>query len=160
MNFSENGLTISPGCYDPGDLLSDWEWIFADGPLFPVMVTAMGDVFATCPKGCVYYIDVVAGTIEKECDNEDILQHLISDYEFIVNRLFSQRVSELQQAGMFLQQGEVYGYKKPLVLGGEDVLDNYEPTDVSVHISIHGQLHRKIKDLPDGTPIDSITFTD
>lgn len=141
MNFSENGLTISTGCYDPHDLLSDWGWIFDDGPLFPVMVTAMGDVFATCPQGCVYYIDVVAGTIEKECDNEDILHHMLSDYEFIVNRLFSQRVLELQQAGIFLQEGEVYGFKKPLALGGEDSLDNYAPTDAAAHISLHGQIH-------------------
>ena len=145
MNFSENGLTISPDCYDPTDLLSDWGWIFDAGPLFPVMVTAMGDVFASCPRGCIYYIDVVAGTIEKECDNEEILQHLISDYEFIINRLFSQRVSELQQAGIFLQQGEVYGFKRPLALGGKDELDNYQPTDAEEHVSLHGQLHNPNK---------------
>lgn len=145
MNFSSGGLILSDDSYDPRTLLSDWEWIFEKGPLFPFMVTAMGDVFATCPAGCVYFINVVSGTIEKETDDENTFHALLSDWEFMVNKLFSQRVLELQQAGIFLQHGEVYGFKKPLALGGKDALDNYQPIDAAEHISLHGQLHGKNK---------------
>ena len=48
------------------------------------------------------------------------------------------------------------GYKKPLFLGGEDVLGNLEPTDMDVYWSVSGQLLAKIRSLPVGTKIDDV----
>jgi len=49
-----------------------------------------------------------------------------------------------------LAPGECYGCKTPLSLGGQLEEDNFERTDLQVHYSILGQLHRQTKHLPPG----------
>jgi len=57
---------------------------------------------------------------------------------------------------MTLQPSQVYSHKQLLVLGGADDIENVEASDVSVHISIHGQVHQQVRDLPEGTPVSEI----
>jgi hypothetical protein len=45
------------------------------------------------------------------------------------------------------------GYRKPLFLGGRDEIDNLEVSDLDVYWHIVGQLIRKTKGLPEGTPV-------
>ncbi|MEO7213444.1 hypothetical protein [Mucilaginibacter sp.] len=46
--------------------------------------------------------------------------------------------------------------KNSLLLGGEDILEEYEVSDLDVHWHIHDQIYNQIKDLPPGTKINSI----
>jgi len=48
---------------------------------------------------------------------------------------------------------ECVGYRKPLFLGGTDELENLEISDVDVYWHVVGQLIRKTKGLPEGTPV-------
>lgn len=52
--------------------------------------------------------------------------------------------------------GKCVGFKRPLFLGGDSVVDNLEVIDEEVYWSIHGQLRAQTKDLPPGTSIGSI----
>lgn len=45
------------------------------------------------------------------------------------------------------------GYKKPLFFGGNDEIDNLEISDLDVYWHVMGQLIRKAKGLPPGTPV-------
>ena len=63
-------------------------------------------------------------------------------------------------AGLSLPEHHVYSHKQPLVLGGEDSVENYEATDVRLHLSLMGQIHEQVKDLPEGTPIGEIEIKD
>lgn len=65
-------------------------------------------------------------------------------------------VGDLLTAGLSLRPGECFSFKIPPALGGEFTPDNFEPTDLQVHFNLLGQVHRQIKDLPPGTPIDEI----
>jgi hypothetical protein len=47
------------------------------------------------------------------------------------------------------------GYKKPLFLGGADTVDNLEISDIDVYWHILGQMIRKTRGLPPGTPVRS-----
>jgi hypothetical protein len=67
-------------------------------------------------------------------------------------------IAELKADGKKLETGQVYSYKKPIVLGGDYSPDNFEPTDIEVHFSFAGQIHRQVKDLPPGTKINSVKF--
>lgn len=49
-------------------------------------------------------------------------------------------------------------YKKPLFLGGSDTLDNLEPMDLEVYWVLISQLLAKVRGLPIGTPINSISI--
>ena len=50
----------------------------------------------------------------------------------------------------------MFSFKHPPALGGTAAVDNLEPTDLEVHFSLTGQLHRQIAELPEGTPIERI----
>ncbi len=51
-----------------------------------------------------------------------------------------------------------YSCKTPLSLGGQLEAENFERTDLQVHYSRLGQIHRQTKDLPPGTKIGRIKF--
>jgi Domain of unknown function (DUF1851) len=48
------------------------------------------------------------------------------------------------------------GYQKPLFLGGADEIWNVELSDLDVYWHVVGQLVRKTRDLPPGTPIRAV----
>lgn len=155
MPITMNDLTISPDGVDMETLLDDWSWAMPE-QWRPVLLTAMGDVFAQGDSGSVYFVDMVEGTITPIADDGPSFQSLLKDTQFVTDHLFPSRITNLREAGKALAPKHVYSHKQPLVLGGEDDVDNVEVTDVSVHISIHGQIHRQVADLPDGASIDSV----
>jgi hypothetical protein len=69
-----------------------------------------------------------------------------------------QLVGDILALGITRASHECFGFKKPPVLGGEYDPSNFEPTDISVHFSVLGQLHEQVKDLPEGTPISNINI--
>jgi hypothetical protein len=155
MPITMNDLTISPQGIDFPSLLNDWTWAMPE-PLRPVLLTAMGDAFAQGESGAVYFLDAVAGEIEPVADDGAAFQELLRDNAFVTGHLYPSRIVHLRKAGMTLGPQQVYSHQRPLMLGGTEDDDNVEVTDVSVHLSLHGQIHEQIKDLPEGTPISDI----
>ncbi|MCA9037006.1 MAG: DUF1851 domain-containing protein [Planctomycetaceae bacterium] len=155
MPITMNDLTISPKGIDMDSLLSDWTWVMPE-PLRPVLLTAMGDAFAQGESGAVYFVDTVGGDIRVVADDGASFQSLLRNSQFVSDHMFPSRIGQFRNAGMKLGPGQVYSHKQLLVLGGDDDIENVEVADVSVHISIHGQVHRQVKDLPDGAQISEI----
>jgi hypothetical protein len=155
MPITMNDLTINPQGIDFTRLLSDWKWAMPE-PMRPVLLTAMGDAFAQGESGQVYFIDVVDGSIRTVAEDGPSFQSLLRNSKFVTDHMFPARIVEFRTAGMTLQPKQVYSHKQPLVLGGADEIENFETVDVVVHISIHGQVHRQVRDLPEGTPISEI----
>lgn len=48
------------------------------------------------------------------------------------------------------------GYRVPLFLGGEDVIDNLEIVERQFYAEFCGQLLEKVRNLPEGTPVSEI----
>ncbi|MDX1930794.1 MAG: DUF1851 domain-containing protein [Pirellulaceae bacterium] len=155
MPITMNDLTINPNGVDLDQLLSEWTWAMPE-PLRPVLLTAMGDVFAQGESGAVYFVDMIEGNIRNVAEDGESFQLLLRDNQFVTDHMFPSRIVQFRKAGMTLQPAQVYSHKHLLVLGGMDDIDNVEATDVAVHVSIHGQVHRQVKDLPAGTPISEI----
>jgi hypothetical protein len=155
MPITMKDLTINISGLDAESLLDDWKWAMEE-PLTPVLVTAMGDVFAQGESRAVYFLDAVSGTIEHVADDGSEFQALLKDTAFVSARMYPSRIVEYRQAGLQLGPHEVYSNQQPLVLGGEDSVDNVEATDLAVHLSLHGQIHEQVKDLPPGTPVSEI----
>jgi Domain of unknown function (DUF1851) len=65
-------------------------------------------------------------------------------------------VAALKLGGIKLGPGQCYSYKIPPVLGGKIEASNFDATDLLVHLSILGQIHHQVKDLPSGTSIKDI----
>ena len=58
-----------------------------------------------------------------------------------------------------LTDSECVGYKIPLYLGGKDVIDNLEKSDMEVYWTISAQLMRQTKDLPEGAIVNRIEIS-
>lgn len=155
MTFTLNDLTINPERVNLNALLDDWTWAMPE-PLHPVLLTALGDIFAQSESGAVFFIDTIEGNITKVAEAGPAFQSLLTDSEFINDHFFPSRIMELRDVDIFLYPQQVYSHQKPLVLGGEDDIDNIEVTDVAVHVSILGQIHRQVKEVPNGAPITDI----
>lgn len=155
MPITMSDLTISPQGIDMSTLLSEWEWAQIE-PMTPVLLTAMGDVFAQGSSKAVYFLNATSGIIEKVAENGDVFQNLLRDPRFVTERMLPARILQFRKAGIQLGTGEVYSHTHPLVLGGEDSESNVSATNISVHLSILGQIHQQVKDLPEGTEITDI----
>ena len=155
MSLTLEDLTIDPEGIDPVTLLTDWEWAM-ESLMLPVLITAMGDVFAQADSGEVCFVDIVGGEVIPVCDSTEAFEEALDDDEFIEEFFYPQRVQELQATGLKLSGRSVFSHKLPLVVGGEDELANFETADAIIHVSIHGQIHRQVKDLPDGAEIGEI----
>ncbi|WP_417377715.1 T6SS immunity protein Tdi1 domain-containing protein [Gimesia sp.] len=159
MEITLNDLTINPEGVDIDELLQDWTWAMSE-PMRPVLLTALGDLFAQGDSGAVYFVDVIEGEIRTVAEDGTTFEDLLSDAEFVADHFFPARVLELRDAGIQLEANQVYSHQQPLVLGGNDELENYETSDVSVYISIQGQIHEQVKDLPEGTVISDVEIED
>lgn len=155
MKLTTNDLTVSPEGFDRAMFLSSWKWA-VDEPLFPVLLTAMGDVFAQGSSGQVYFIDTCAGLVEMVADDGEEFRTLLSNPDFVNRRLCPQGVGDLRSEGLVLGPGQCYSHKQPLCLGGRDALENVDMVDMSVHVDMMGQIHHKIKDRPPGTKIHDV----
>lgn len=79
----------------------------------------------------------------------------INDMEnMLANDIFTQvlKHSNLKSIGY----NECLGYKMPLFMGGNDVVENYQLIDIEVYWETQYQLYEKVKNLPVGTIIKSI----
>jgi len=153
-----NDLTVNFSHLDREALLAEWRWLIGPSKQ-PILVAAIGDAYVQDPDdGSVHLLDVGGGALEQIADSVDEFRGLLADKEFVTVSFVPSTIVALRDEGKVLGPGQVYSYIKPPVLGGTYSTSNMEPTDVSVHFGILGQIHRQVKDLPEGTPISSIVI--
>lgn len=59
-----------------------------------------------------------------------------------------------------LQIRQFYSFEIPPVLSGQYYVGNVTPLDIEVNYSFLADIHRQIKDLPEGTKINSVRYDD
>ncbi|MFD0999952.1 T6SS immunity protein Tdi1 domain-containing protein [Ohtaekwangia kribbensis] len=138
-------------------LIADWKWLIGENKT-PVLVTSIGDIFLKDDKDKIYWLNVGEGTVAVAADNVGEFKEKLQDHEQVNHWFLVDLVAALKKAGLELDKGEIYSYIKLPVLGGDYTVDNFEVTSMEVHFSFAGQIHRQVKDLPDGTKINAIKF--
>jgi hypothetical protein len=152
-------LTVDFRHLDRRSLLQEWEWLIGSTKL-PILLTASGDAFVQdVEDGSVYVLDTGDGSIHRVASSVENFQSLLGKRDFVANYFAVQMVGDLVAGGQHLSPGQIYSYKQPLVLGGECVLDNIERTDIAIHFSIAGQIHRQVAGLPAGTHVAGASIT-
>jgi hypothetical protein len=106
----------------------------------------------------VHFLDTYAGTVTKIADNGEAFRARLQDASFVTEYMHPEKIAELRAAGLNLTPGKCYSQNVPLVLGGQDIPDNYAACDIDVHVDIAGQIHKQVKGLPDGTQIAGINM--
>lgn len=155
MHITWNELTVDFQKHGAENLLEEWRWLLGDSMQL-LLVSALGDMFLADDKGHVHWLDAGAGRSEQIADSPEEFKRLMQQRENADQWFVPELVGDLLASGKRLAPGECYSWKKPPGLGGEMEPDNFEPTDLSVHFSILGQIHRQVKDLPPGTRISEI----
>jgi len=146
-------LSIDLVDLDCDRLLSDWRWL-VPADLRPFSLTIFGDWFFEDERGRVHFLDTIGGQLSMIAPNraaflaarqipENIDQWYMPDLAFLCHT-----------RGLMPGCGQCLGFKIPPILSGLVDVDNVEVCDLMVHESIAGQIHRGVKDLPEGTMIN------
>jgi hypothetical protein len=136
--------------------LSDWQWLPELTGKQPLVTSAFGDVFLRGEDG-VWFLDTVEGNVSRQWDSPNDLQQQLNTRDGQDRFLMAGLVETAVGAGLVAGQGEVLSFKVPPVLGGQFDVDNLDVTDLVVALSVAGQIHRQVKDLPPGTQVSGVT---
>ncbi len=141
---------------DARELLASWRWLVDDG--FAIrLVTSLGNLVLEHPSGTIHYLDAGTGAFAPVAKSWAELERTASEHRA---QWFSpELVARLREVHGPLAPGQVYGYKIPPSLSGSaSDVDNYEPTSLSVHHAILGQIAEQASALPPGTRLDNIVI--
>ncbi|MGX9145461.1 T6SS immunity protein Tdi1 domain-containing protein [Mesorhizobium sp. 128a] len=152
-------LFIEPSAEDVAEALDGWKWIGLDG-LEPAVVSTFGDIFFRARDGSIHHLDMLDGQLGRVARNWAEFQAILQNETRRDELLLAGLVIAAQKNGLIPAAGQCYDFKKPPVLGGEMNVREMETTFFVVKVHIAGQIHRQVKDLPQGTKINKVTISD
>lgn len=155
MRITWNELTVSFDKQSAAALIEDWRWLLGDS-MELLLISSIGDMFLSNVAGNIFWLDTGTGKLQEIASSVADFKQFIQQRECADKWFVPQLVGDLITSGVRLLPGQCYSYKVPPFLGGELAVDNFTPTDLSVHFSVLGQLYRQVKDLPAGTKISDI----
>lgn len=139
---------------DCAPCLSSWEWLGEDlGALTPRFATAFGDLFLEGADGGYWFLDGVEGSLSRFWDSGVELQAALNTPGGQDQFLMVGLAQAASHAGLAPSTGQVLAFRIPPVLGGELAADNLEVDDLVVAVSISGQIHHQVRDLPPGASV-------
>lgn len=145
----------------PADLLArglqDWQWLPGLAGKTPIVTSAFGDVFLQGDDG-VWFLDTIEGTLTREWDGAMLLRERLNTAEGQDRFLLAGLVETASRLGLVPGESQVLSFKIAPVLGGQIDTTNVEVMDLVVALSVTGQLHRQVKDLPPGTKISGVVL--
>jgi hypothetical protein len=155
-----NDLTVNFSHLPRETLLQEWVWLIGTRR-FPILITALGDAFVQdADDGSVHLLSAGAGTLSRVSEDVAAFRQRLADRTFVLDNFVPSIIETLRDSGKSLGHGQLYSYRVPPALGGEYSADNLEPTDISVHFSILGQINQRARNLPEGTGISGVQFSD
>jgi len=137
--------------------LEDWAWLPELAGKEPLVLSAFGDVFLTSEDG-IWFLDTIEGTVTRQWDHAADLQDALNSIEGQDRYLLLGLVEAAADAGIEPDPSQVLAFKKAPILGGEFAVENLQVSDFKVALSLSGQLHRQLSQLPTGTRISEFTF--
>ncbi|MDT0213587.1 DUF1851 domain-containing protein [Rothia sp. ARF10] len=136
--------------------LEDWSWLPDLEGKQVIATSAFGDVLLQGEDG-VWFLDTVEGSLSREWDDAGALQAALNTPEGQDTYLMGGLVEAAHAAGLEPGDDEVLSFVVAPVLGGAIEVENVETADVVVSLSVAGQIHQQVKDLPPGTSVSSVT---
>jgi hypothetical protein len=157
MTVTFQQLTRDTNKVDLVDICSSWQWRLTDQKSI-ALISSIGDMFLIGNDDTINWLDTSTGELKKIANGIQQFEQLLTDEANIDNWFLVTLVEQLIANGKTLKDNEVYSFKILPALGGDYSVDNLEPTEISVHFAMTGQIHEQIKDLPDSTKINKVTF--
>lgn len=134
------------------ELLADWMWL-VNRPCTVIAMNNFADIFLRDSKDGIRLLVVSSGSLTKLADSQAEFQDLALAKDNQRAWFSLDLLTELERAGMSLAPSQCFSFKRPLALGGACDVSNIGVAPISVYVSLMGQLHRQLRDLPPGTRI-------
>jgi hypothetical protein len=131
--------------------LEAWQWMGLDGKE-PVFASLFGDVFFVAVDG-IWWLDVLEGTLTRPWGSVDDFRASVATPRGRDQYLLAGLAYAAAERGVVPGPDEMYDFPVPPALGGALDADSLQVIDVVVGLSIAGQVHRQVRDLPPGTPV-------
>jgi len=137
--------------------LDDWSWLSLAGK-HPFLASLFGDVFLEDHAG-IWMLDVLEGTLTHVFgDRQQMAAALDTEEGQDRHLLAGLALAAERRFGVVPGPGEVLAWTLPPVLGAPVAAENLQVMDFVVYLSLQGQLHRQVKDLPPGAKISGFIF--
>lgn len=141
---------------DAADLMAEWLWL-APADAEPMLPTACGDLFLRRPDGSIALLDTYEGSCETVAPSYERWKAMLDDAEQMDVWFKIGLVADLSEAGITRGPGQCFSPFVPQVINGSWEPSNFHACDLLVHLSMLGQIHRQVKDLPPGTKISGFS---
>jgi len=136
--------------------LEDWAWTGATS-LTPIGASPFGDVFLKGRDG-ISMLDTLEGHLVPAFADLDEMRRVLATPEGQDRFLTAGLALAAAERGLVPGTRQVYAYSTPPVLGGPVSVDNVEVMDFVVWLSLTGQIHDQVRNLPPGTRISGFTL--
>lgn len=153
MKITWKDLSIDFSNIESNKLIADWIWLIGNDKK-PIMISSIGDMFLQDYNDNIYWLNAGEGLLDFVSSSFNDFKLKLKDDSQVDEWFMIRLVKEIKESGLELSSGKLYGYKKLPIIGGDYIPENFELTDLEVHFSLTGQIHRQIKDLPDGTKVN------
>jgi hypothetical protein len=142
-----------PATSEIGDLLAEWRWLLGGRARVHGWSSA-GDVFYADDRGRIWRLDTGAGESACVAESAEAFERALSDPAAAEELLLLPVVDAFEAARGRLNAGQCLGFATLPVFGGAYTADNRYPIAVVEHAAFTGDVHRQIRDLPDGASIE------
>jgi hypothetical protein len=152
MKITWNDLTFLPSDAALAELRAAWAWRLPE--IFePVMGSTLGDVFFQQSGPEIYWLNTGTAEITRvAASREEFLELLKTERadEWFMPHL----IEALKTAGKELRADQCYTYATlPVFQEGKYEVWNLNPVPAAEHFRITGDVHRQLRDLPDGAQV-------
>jgi hypothetical protein len=134
-------------------LTKNWTWLIGTDKKV-LLVSTIGDMFLADNNNRVYWLDVGGGEFNLVADTIEDFETRLKDIEQVNEWFMIDLTTELKNSEKKLKDGQLYSYYKLPIIGGNYTVDNFAPLSIEEHFGYLGDLHKQIKDLPDGTKVE------
>ncbi|MEQ8477798.1 T6SS immunity protein Tdi1 domain-containing protein [Fulvivirga sp.] len=134
-------------------LTESWTWLIGTDKEV-LLVSTIGDMFLTDNNKRVYWLDVGGGELKLVANTIEDFEEKLKNVEQVNEWFMIDLTTELRLSNKKLKDGQLYSYYKLPIIGGGYTVDNFAPLSIKKHFSYLGDVHRQIKDLPDGTKVE------
>jgi hypothetical protein len=134
------------------DLLTEWRWLLGGLPRL-VGWSAAGDLFVRDESGNVLRLDTGGGELERVSPSIEAFEHALSDPDRAAELLLLPVVHDFERRHGALGPSECLGFTTLPIFGGSYTAENRYRLPVTEHASFTGDVHRQLRDLPDGAAV-------
>jgi hypothetical protein len=136
--------------------LEDWAWLPVEGKR-PFLASLFGDIFLEDESG-IWMLDALEGSLSRVFSDRQQMAAVLNTEEGSDHHLLAGlALAAERRLGLVPGPDQVLAWRVPPVLGAPTAIENLQLMDFEVYLSIQGQLHRQVKDLPPGTKITGFT---